>query len=249
MLAATLLVAAVGGWAFYIRATTGDYPPLVDKLASKGQQVFNSYTGKLSKYSSQVQHAADEHSVPAASPQNATTADTPATLSQAPTTPAATGPAPAATLQPVAAVSNDHPSSENAPDSASSPTGISQKTVDASQTASPQPVEPSDNNQPAADNATAHDSPSPPDASREDDKQSAVQPKPPNRKRAPEPPPMVDGFSRQDVPDLLRQADSYAARGQYRLARYEYGLVLKLDRNNVQAREGLRRLLATWQSR
>jgi hypothetical protein len=55
----------------------------------------------------------------------------------------------------------------------------------------------------------------------------------------------VDGFSRHDVPDLLRQADSYAARGQDRLARYEYGLVLKLDRNNAQAREGLRLLTAS----
>jgi hypothetical protein len=52
----------------------------------------------------------------------------------------------------------------------------------------------------------------------------------------------ADGFSQQDIPDLLRQADSSTARGDYRLAGYEYVLVLKLDRNNVQAREGLRRL-------
>jgi hypothetical protein len=52
----------------------------------------------------------------------------------------------------------------------------------------------------------------------------------------------ADGFSQGDIPDLLRQADSSTARGDYRLAHYEYVLVLKLDRNNVQAREGLRRL-------
>jgi len=110
----------------------------------------------------------------------------------------------------------------------------------------------SDDNHPAGDSATAHDSPNAAAVvSREDDKQtvwSAV-PKPTARKYSPVLPVTIDGFSRQDVPDLLRQADSYAARGDYRLARYEYGLVLKLDRNNFQARERLRHLLTALQSR
>jgi hypothetical protein len=112
-------------------------------------------------------------------------------------------------------------------------------------------VESSDHNQPAADNATAHGSLTASSASRDDDKQTAppATPKPPARKRASESAVTVDGFSRRDIPDLLSQADSSTARGDYRLARYEYGLVLKLDRNNVQAREGLRRLAAAWQSR
>jgi hypothetical protein len=127
----------------------------------------------------------------------------------------------------------------------------SPKPADPFHAASPQAAESSDHNQPAADNATAHDSLTASSGSRDDDKQTAppATPKPPARKRAPESALTVDGFSRQDIPDLLSQADSSTARGDYRLARYEYGLVLKLDRNNVQAREGLRRLAVAWQSR
>jgi len=122
--------------------------------------------------------------------------------------------------------------------------------LDQPQTASHPAGESSDNNQPAADKATAQDSLNASSDSRED-KQNAWSsaPKPPARKRATDVSSTVDGFTRQDVPDLLRQADSYTTRGEYRLARYEYGLVLKLDRNNVQAREGLRRLAAAWQAR
>jgi serine/threonine protein kinase len=58
----------------------------------------------------------------------------------------------------------------------------------------------------------------------------------------PERPLVVDGFTRRDVPDLLRQAEVAEQKGDDRLAGYEYNLVLKLDGSNTKARQALRRL-------
>ena len=256
ILGSALLVIAAASWAVYIHSQTGAFPPFVAKLESK-IMALTSGAGKLSEHSTQVpRHDADEHSIaPPAHLQNPETADAPTAVSQTSSIPATSSPA-VATLQPVAAQSStDHPISDSAPvpgtPTSSSPVETSPKPVDPSQTSSPQAVESSDRNQSAVDNSTVHDSPAASSASRDDDQQAALPatPKPPARKHAPESPLTVEGFGRQDIPDLLRQADSSTARGNYRLARYEYGLVLKLDRNNVQAREGLRRLLAAWQSR
>jgi eukaryotic-like serine/threonine-protein kinase len=256
ILGSALVLVTAASWAFYVRSRTGAFPPPVAILESKLKQ-FPRSTGKPNEYSTPVvRHPADEQSVAPVSPQNAVTADTAVTVSQAPATPAASSPAAGPTLQPVVAQSlSEHPTSESEPLSgspaSSPPAETSQKLVVPTQTTSPQAAEPSENNLPAADNAPVHQSPTVSSDFGDDRAQTAppAMPNPPARKRAPESAWTVDGFTRRDVPDLLRQAESSAARGDYRLARYEYGLVLKLERNNIQAREGLRRLLASWQSR
>jgi hypothetical protein len=55
---------------------------------------------------------------------------------------------------------------------------------------------------------------------------------------------VVEGFTRKDIPDLLRKADAAAGNGDYKSAVYEYDLVLRLDRANAQVHEGLRRATA-----
>jgi hypothetical protein len=191
-------------------------------------------------------------SVSAPRSQNGGVAEDSTTAPQTAANPSAASPAAVTTSQPVAAQpSSDQPPSEGTTAlPAPSPAVEAQKPAETSQTSSTQASEPTDNNPRLGNNEPVHESGNAPVASRENDRESAAPgvAKPPARKWTLEPALKVDGFSRQDVPDLLRQAESSSARGNYRLARYEYGLVLKLDHNNVQAREGLRRLVS-WQSR
>jgi eukaryotic-like serine/threonine-protein kinase len=60
--------------------------------------------------------------------------------------------------------------------------------------------------------------------------------------------PAPDEFTRKDIPELVREADSAEERGDYRKALYKYELVLKLDPKNSAARAGLYRIKMTEQS-
>jgi serine/threonine protein kinase len=257
VLGSAFALIAAASWTFYVRYSTGSFPPLITKLDSRIRPALATAAGKLTNSPQVPAQATDAHRVaPTPSPQNPETSNNSPATTQTAAAPATSAPAPGTSLQQVAAQSKgDHPTSENAavPDTtASSPPPEASQKPDPFHRSSTQSAQSSDNDQTAGNNANDQNSANAPGAvSREDERQAAwhAAPKAPTRKRNPELPSIVDGFSRQDVPDLLHQADSYAARGDYRLARYEYGLVLKLDRNNFQAREGLRHLLTALQSR
>jgi len=58
----------------------------------------------------------------------------------------------------------------------------------------------------------------------------------------PQPVPSVEGMTQKDIPGLLQMARTDAGNGNYDKARREYHIVLQLQPNNTEAKEGLRRL-------
>lgn len=259
ILGAVLVLVGMAARAFFVRSRTGAFPPSVAKLENKATPTRISGSGKLSDRPTQVSGRTEVSGVapsPTETPETATASANAIQKAAAPASATTTSPSPAsiATLRAVTAQSSsDHSAIQNAPISRTlaspHPVEASPESADPSPTASTQAAEPSDGDQTAAKNATV--SRTEHSALSADDREAgwSAADKPIGQERFQKSPETVDGYSRDDVPDLLRRANFHATRGNYFLARYEYRLVLKLAPSNVEAQDGLRTLQNRWKSR
>jgi serine/threonine protein kinase len=236
-----LLFIATGGWAFYVHQTTGSYPAFVNKLIGASEQLPPTLHDLKPALSGNQDKPAAGQSAHSTMPNDG---------SGAPVSNAGTRPgnlnSPSGAASPTGPDGSDAqtPSSSSPADQGITPTdgtGAVMTTHVAPQTSPQSSAVPS--NTPTAGSSSAHAqsterSPFSP-AVQDGSTSSTLAEQAPRRPFRP-PVQRVDGFTRKDVPELLRVADVAARRGDYRLATYEYNLILKLDQNNATARDGLR---------
>lgn len=254
-----LAMSGTAGWAFYVQSRTGSFPPLVQKVVAAVRQAMlrrSAPSQPPAEYASgQTPQNSTAHDL-----ANARPADSGGSASANTGQPAQgaqdSASASSTTLQPpaVAPASNSAAPSEKsqpATDSSGASTTPSQPPVAAQPSNMPQ----NEKGQPGTENARTSNAITSSDGSRGAVASPADHPSEPAagkaaKKSAPEEAALrVKGFSRRDVPELLRQADAAAGRGDYSLARYEYTLILKLAPNNAAARTGLRHVQAAEQDR
>ncbi|HKV78526.1 MAG TPA: protein kinase [Candidatus Sulfotelmatobacter sp.] len=243
-----LLFLGTAAWAFYIHSTTGSYPAFVNKLTAGAHQLPQT----LRELRPSPSTGQDSAKSPDQSAQNNSKNAVDASANNAGAQPGATpDQAPPIVLQTAPDGSDDATPSTGMPDGqAISPTDGTGTHVMTSQ-ALPQTASPQSGTVPPAapggalSSAAGHLERSPFSPASEDGQQNpaiAAQ----TAKRPLHPPvATVDGFSRKNIPELLRVADIAARRGDYRLASYEYNLILKIDHTNTRARVGLRLIQAT----
>lgn len=247
-----LAVIAATSWAFYTRSQTGSFPPVVKKLEAAADRVWASLP---------IKPVRPDQSI--AQPPQATASDQPGQSSSVNNFPSAetnsrpqlsTAPDSAEGAQmsqePAAAqASRIQPVSDSAPALTTDPQPSSASDQPAIPP-SPTAVQRNGNNEVSAESASASN-PQAADgdkaeASDASGKTAALSPATkPRKKTMPEVAVTVEGFTPKEIPQLVTQADAAEERGDYRLARSKYQLILKLDRNNSAARAGLYRINAS----
>jgi len=253
-----LAIIATTSWAFYARAHTGAFPPPIRKLVAAFQGTrLPQPAGSVNNQTTQKSAVNEPDSAVTTAATQPPGATTKADAVQTQTAPESSGVSAAPSQEPVEGESStSQPPSDGANVSAAAATSspFTPKLTPALQSSgasgqavvapSPTALQQNDKNQPAAENARAGNAPAANGGAGES--QSAAPPSPfkPVKKTGPQPALAVDGFSRHDLPELLRQADAAEQRSDYRLARYEYNLILKLDPSNTMARAGLHRVQA-----
>ena len=225
-IALALLFVGTAGWAYYVHTTTGSYPEFFNNLVSTSRQ---SLQGKSNL--PEQNPSSDKSELEGSNYEGAKAPSTGSSaISQSPVGESEVAPPTSATGAGKSGTTEESNGAAEA--SAPATNEIPQSTDNVPSSQSVTAV------QPPGPTTPAERSPSSP-VSMEEQSNGSPSAQAQNKPTR-EAPLVVDGFTKKNVPELLRVAEIAAQRRDYRLARYEYNLILRLDHNNAKARMGLR---------